>query len=96
MPGPAHYTVELATPAEGWSHLEQLTARARRAAEELRDEGLQVRFLRSIFVPEDDACFLLYEASAESAVLEAVRRARLGSAQSRPAVVVPALDEAEG
>ena len=36
-----------------------------------------MRFIRSIFVPEDDTCFQLYQATAESAVRELTRRATL-------------------
>lgn len=37
-----------------------------------------MRFLRSIFVPEDGACFFLYAGPNASAVGEAARRAGLG------------------
>jgi hypothetical protein len=37
-----------------------------------------VRFLRSIFVPEDGACFLLYEGPSAESVRAAARRAELG------------------
>jgi hypothetical protein len=40
-------------------------------------EGTPVRYLRSIFVPEDEICFLLYEAGSADAVREAALRARL-------------------
>jgi hypothetical protein len=36
-----------------------------------------VRFLRSIFVPENDTCFLLYEAPTAKTVREAAGRAGL-------------------
>ena len=45
--------------------------RARRAAEEQARQGMPVRYLRSMYLPDDEICFLLYE--AESA--EAARRA---------------------
>ena len=51
--------------------------RARRAAEQLTREGTPVRYLRSIFVPEDETCFLLYEAAASGHVEDAARRAAL-------------------
>ena len=37
-----------------------------------------MRFLRSIFVPEDDACFLLYEGPSAQSVRAAAVRAKLG------------------
>jgi hypothetical protein len=36
-----------------------------------------VRFVRSIFVPEDDTCFCVYQAAAVDDVREAARRAAL-------------------
>ena len=44
----------------------------------MRREGEHVRFLRSIFVPEDDACFFLYEGSSAQSVKDAASRAELG------------------
>lgn len=79
MEAPARYTVELRRPQEGWEHLQQVTARARRVAREMRAEGTPVRLLRSIFVPEDDTCFLLYEALSSEAVRTALRRANLSA-----------------
>jgi hypothetical protein len=73
----ARFTVELRLPKTGWQELQQATARARQATEELQ-EGARVRFLRSIFVPEDDACFFLYEGTSAQAVKAAATRARLG------------------
>jgi hypothetical protein len=51
--------------------------RARRAAAELAREGTAVRYVRSIFVPEDETCLLLYEAESLAAVDAAARRAGL-------------------
>ncbi len=36
-----------------------------------------MRFVRSIFVPEDEACFHLYEATSAETVHKAARRAGL-------------------
>ena len=52
-------------------------ARARAAAEELTREGTPVRYLRSIYVPEDETCFLLYEAGTATVAREAAGRAGL-------------------
>lgn len=73
------YTVELSRPQAGWGTLQEATARARQASEQMRLEGEHVRFLRSIYVPEDDACFLLYEGSSARSVQAAVARAQLGA-----------------
>jgi hypothetical protein len=77
----ARYTVELRLPETGWQELQQATARARRTTDEMRREGAQVRFLRSIFVPEDDACFFLYEGPSAQTVRAAAIRAELGVLQ---------------
>lgn len=73
----ARFTVELNRPGGGWSGIEAATARARRAAEEMRAEGTPVRFLRSVFVPEDESCFFLYEGPSAEAVRAAAGRAEL-------------------
>jgi hypothetical protein len=77
----ARYTVEVRIPETGWADLQRAAALARQATDELRREGEQVRFLRSIFVPEDGACFFLYEGSSAEAVRAAAVRARLGVAR---------------
>ena len=49
--------------------------RARAAADSLASEGPEVRYLRSIFVPEDETCFYVYEADSAGTVREVARRA---------------------
>ena len=83
-----HYLVELHRPPLGWRGLQQLSADARAAAERLTAEGTRVRFLRSIFVPEKDSCFLLYEGTSADAVHEAGRRAALATGSAAPAIRV--------
>jgi Protein of unknown function (DUF4242) len=75
---PTHYTVELSLPHAGWADVQEAAARARAVSEQMWREGEQVRFLRSIFVPEDDACFFLYEGPSAQSVKTAALRARLG------------------
>jgi hypothetical protein len=53
------------------------TQRARLAAEQLTGEGTPVRHLSSIFVAEDETCFLLYEAASADVVQAAAGRAGL-------------------
>jgi hypothetical protein len=47
------------------------------AADELTREGKPVRFLQSIFLPADETCFYLYQATSVDAVREAAARAGL-------------------
>ena len=72
------YTVELSLPQAGCADVQEAAARAREATEQMRREGEPVRFLRSIFVPEDDACFLLYEGPSAESVRAAALRAQFG------------------
>lgn len=50
---------------------------ARRAAEELSRRGTSVRYCRSIFVPSEETCFVIFEAESPAAVHEAAELARL-------------------
>jgi hypothetical protein len=75
---PTRFTVELRQPDGGWADVQEAAARAREATEQMRCEGESVRFLRSIYVPEDDACFLLYEGPSAHLVKTAALRAKLG------------------
>jgi Protein of unknown function (DUF4242) len=59
---------------------------ARAAAEELVREGTPVRYVRMTFLPDDETCFHIFEASSEAAVVEACRRAGIGSGRIVPAV----------
>ena len=72
-----HYMFQVQPPRGGWAQLQRVSARARQAAEEMQREGTPVRFLRSVFVPEDDACFFLYEGPSAESVREATSRAKL-------------------
>ena len=49
----------------------------RYACEQMRGEGVAVRLMRTIFVPEDEACFYLFEAPSAFAVQETAARAAL-------------------
>ena len=85
----AEFLVELYVAREEAAVLELQAERAQRAAEELTDEGTPVRFLRSIFVPEDETCFFLYEAVSVAAVRDAVGRAGLLCERVVEAVAAP-------
>ena len=71
----AEFLVELYVSGAAADGADRETRRARSAAAELTAEGRPVRVLRSIFVPEDETCFLLVEADTAEAVQEAATRA---------------------
>ena len=50
---------------------------AREASEQLILEGTQVRYVRSIFIPDDETCIHLYRAGSVEAVHAAAARASL-------------------
>jgi hypothetical protein len=69
------FLVELYVARANGGVAERCTARAHAAAEALTRAGTPVQCLTSIFVPEDETCFLLYEAESADAVEAAVRHA---------------------
>lgn len=69
------FVVELyASRAQAEAAGEQL-ADLRAAAEELTRSGTTVRFLRQVFVPEDETCLLFFEADSSDAVRAVARQA---------------------
>jgi hypothetical protein len=63
-PSLTRFLLEL-TPAEnGFKDIQALSARSRAACDEVTTDSASVRLLRSVFVPEDGSCFLLFEASS--------------------------------
>jgi hypothetical protein len=71
------YLVELYLPRLRADGLAEGAARARAAARAMTAEGRPVRFVRTVFVPEDEVCFYVYEAESADAAGEASRRAEL-------------------
>jgi len=64
--------------------LSEATERAGAMAEQMARERTQVRFLRSIFVPGDEICFLLFTGPSAEAVTEVVRRASIKRVPGAP------------
>jgi hypothetical protein len=73
----AQYLVELFVPRTEAHVVPAGVRRVRLAAEDLARAGTTVRYLRSIFVPEDEICFLLFEAACAQDVRDAARSADL-------------------
>ena len=71
------YVVELYVTAAGPDGLADAAEQARVAAEQLTREGVPVRYVRSILIPGDETCFLVFEGPSAQAVGEASRRAAL-------------------
>ena len=71
----AEFMVELYVSRGDAEAIKRAAQCARITAEQLSREGARVRYVRSIFVPEDETCFLLVEAETAEAVHEAANRA---------------------
>lgn len=71
------FLIELYVPRSDSEAVEDSVRTARLAAEELTQEGRPVQYVQSIFVPEDETLFFLYEATTADDVEEAARRASL-------------------
>jgi hypothetical protein len=82
--GVTGFLVEIYAPRT--SALADDSARARRAAEAVAREGVAIRYIRSILVPEDETWFHLFEAQSAEAVERVVERAAL-----RPGRIVEAV-----
>lgn len=67
-----------------------LSSPIRAAARAVRREGTPVRHVRSIFVPEDQTCLLLFEASSPAVVQQVTQRA--GLQVTRVVVAMEAMD----
>src|ERR1700750_2261621 len=75
------YFIETYVPRAAAAAVGRGAELARAAADALAREGTAVRYLRSIFVPEDETCFYVYEAESADAVRAAAERASLPTAR---------------
>jgi len=73
----ATYLAELYLTKAGAAELRAAAQRARSAADEMTREGTPIRYLRALFVGDDETCFHLYETSSPQLVEEASRRAEI-------------------
>lgn len=70
------FLVELYLSPTNPDAVEYLTSCARVAAEEQSARGVCVRYVRSISVPEEQTCFVFYDAPSREAASETARLAR--------------------
>jgi hypothetical protein len=82
------YVVERYLPGLSRVDLLPRLSRLEPVIEELRGEGSAVRYLGSTIVLDDEACFCQFDASSETVVAEANRRAALAFDRIVPAVLV--------
>jgi len=80
------YLVETYLPHSRAAEAREAGRRARAAAAELAREGTPIRYVRTTFLPDDETCFHLFEASSADAVAEVSRRAELGHGRIVPAI----------
>jgi hypothetical protein len=73
----AEFVLEFYASRADASAVRRRTRRARLAADAVAEEGTPVRYVRSIYVPDDETCFVLYEATSSEAVQKAAARADL-------------------
>jgi SAM-dependent methyltransferase len=71
------FLVELFVAHDDRRTAQEHAQRAERAIADLTGDGPRVGCVRSIVVPQDETCFLLYEAPSADVVAEALRRAGL-------------------
>jgi hypothetical protein len=84
------YLVERHLPGFPPENLPGAAAAAKQAAADLTAEGQDVRYLRSTYLPADEACHCLFEGSSKEAVEEVQRRAGLPYAQIHEAAFLSA------
>src|SRR5436190_5204775 len=89
----AQFLVELYVSRTGAAAIESACDSVRVAAEALTREGTRVRYLQSIFVPEDETCFLLCEAGSADGVREAAQRAGIVVERIAVALAQPRREE---
>ena len=78
----ATFVIESYLSRTGTGELDAAAARLRAAIEEMPESAGRVRYLRSMFVPDDEMCFHVIEAPSRELAVEAARRAGLTRALS--------------
>lgn len=72
------YLIEAYLPQSSSAEAREAGRRARAAAAGLAREGMQIRYVRTTFLPDDETCFHVFEAVSADAVVKVSRRAGLG------------------
>jgi hypothetical protein len=72
------FLVERYLPSAGAGQAAAAKLLAEQLAMRLRTEGGAVRHLRSLFVPQDEQCFVLFQATSAHALAETLERLGIG------------------
>jgi hypothetical protein len=83
------YMVERYLPGITARELDEASARLAAAADELAAEGVQLLYLGSTFVPEEDSCFCRFEASTREVVQLVCERAAVPVARIHDVYSLP-------
>jgi hypothetical protein len=81
------FLVEVFVPRTDSVRANRLALDAEAAARRMQEEGIPVRYARSIFVPDEETCFILYQAATVDDVVDAAERAGV-PLERRPVTVV--------
>jgi uncharacterized protein DUF4242 len=73
------FLVEVFAPRSQADELSAVEGRARAATKRVSRDDAGVRYLRAIYVPEDETCFYVFEASSADLVAQASALAGLGA-----------------
>jgi hypothetical protein len=82
------YLVERYLPGLSEAELRSGLERAQALCHELSAEGIDVRYLGSIFLPVEEACFCRFESDGAETVVEVNQRAQLAFARITPGVSI--------
>jgi Nickel responsive protein SCO4226-like len=86
------FLVETYLPRQRGLESQEAAGRARRVAEELTRAGTPVRYLRTLFVAEDETCFHVFEGASADVVAHVSRDAGIDFAR----IVPVTLDDGDG
>ena len=73
----ATFVIESYMSRTGTGELDAAAARLRAAIDGMPESAGRVRYLRSMFVPDDEMCFHVIEAPSQEVAVDAARRAGL-------------------
>jgi hypothetical protein len=79
--GVTEYMVERYLPGVTTGQLDDASGRLAAASEELTADGVEVRYLGSTFVPEEESCFVRFESAHADDVRRACEQAGISFAR---------------